>query len=903
MAQPPLTDIVGVLLNGTEKAPRAAAEAALVCHQRHSPVQYCLDLAALAGADAHGPHGLQAMTLLAHFVRNSGWRAVKDAAHGDAALLPRVRQPLLLLAGGTLLGRAHARKCSDAIATIFADDLLREWPTGLTDLHAAIEQSTHREHRLQLLLVLHECLKESRRKAVDADAFAAAFAPLTPVAFGWLAATYDAAAGDAADIEAFVLCSKICLRLAAVYACDGPTVVECASLSNALAAGIVTHGATGTRMKALERVSKIVTKAMENHPSEAPHVAPGFLASAFFPFVRSVAQHSGATAQSGAPLPGAMTAKLVVRVFTACGTLLECAACDPVIGGAVEAFFTGDVLRDVMTNVTKNCLHDEFIDAAEWAAEPEQFVIEADVEADPDDLAQCASALLLHLVDAGGAAGVAAAWEVLLSLLDSPRQGDVVAALHGIGAGCYVLADGQVAAYDAFLHAKLLPVVTGAVAAGPVLQRRVVWVIGQWCESVEAQPVRAEIHAALGDLLAAPATDLVVRLTALRTIKHFAIDMHFAAEDMLTGDTVPKVLAAIGGVIPQLRNPAMVGEIAGLVFLVGEKTNGALVAADSIVALFTPVLLSLLAALHDFDRQAVAAVAAVCQALASAVVGCATPALAWDALVQPCLGAVSPDSEVACFVDDAAWSVLFALARAATDDMRGHAGVAATLDAVLPALDRDSECLPVVVRTVAALVFFVGDAWAAERVAALAGKALELMARWPVDEAVDAVGVLLDTLLTQWPHAVAPLLFRPCLERVLAADVEEGGAEFAVSAAVVARVTLLNPAAWQGVAPAEAAAYVDQLAMGVDYITASFQCRLVVCGLAELARTAAPAQLGPDERGLVAQVVEGEVLKEFGVTPLAMVTEMWGVEETPCAHLARLAAAVAADPVASYNLA
>jgi hypothetical protein len=389
--------------------------------------------------------------------------------------------------------------------------------------------------------------------------------------------------------------------------------------------------------------------------------------------------------------------------------------------------------------------------------------------------------------------------------LQQGSGGAVTAGLHAIGLGYSTLAsDPQ--QYISFLHQRLLPLlVQRQQSAGQasslddaMILRRAVWVVGMWCESVTESIDRAAVHAALGGLLASHSTDAVMLLTTLRAVEHFLTDYNFNVTDLnvMGVDVDPtcnaqlpvyvsRLLAALRHVIPRLRTASMIKEIVALCLSLSEK--GALPRSGEAMAFvlqpavdrFTAMAMKLessSSAGNGDDMGIDDTVGPAEMSAFSMILETLTSVMKWTnsnesiwrllPLVYLC---TDPNHAVSPWTQDGAWELLLKMIHytqsnsvdGIVDEVtRRHA--METLEWTVRHLERDFDCLPLVVRCISGLLALLGPLqdrqaqYLVEKVTAAL-----LVTEGPVFQAYAGLACI---LVAAAPHHTVPRLLSPLLQ-------------------------------------------------------------------------------------------------------------------------------------------
>ncbi|CBH12172.1 hypothetical protein, conserved [Trypanosoma brucei gambiense DAL972] len=430
----------------------------------------------------------------------------------------------------------------------------------------------------QYLLVLHVVLKEMEGKRVG-GVFPRLCASLVPVMSSVFvsSATWD-----------YVTCympllymMKCVLRVFGSGVFDAGFYPHLLDITWRLAHSVSVTGQPTERVergqRLMEYAIKVQLKMLSVFPSKMDGLPPAFFISQGNGDMEDRSLLALLVAIIESPIGTVVTEKLVCRALLTFKALLTVEDSQPFVANCVIALANAPQLLSRVIDRITYFLADATGDAVlrAWDLSPEHHAAELErLIDDTEHVSSCAEELLLALTGSThcSESSLRLTWEVANALLDRGGVEEVTAALHVIGICCYTMADGPYSAsFMNFLAAKLLPIITAAATStvgdqiypSPFVLRRVVWVVGMWCESVKGSVARSEVHRALTSLLGAP-THVVLQLCALQAIGHFILDLNFSIEDV-PAECVQGTLCAIQNLLPQLSAPATIEQLAGLV--------------------------------------------------------------------------------------------------------------------------------------------------------------------------------------------------------------------------------------------------------------------------------------------------------------------------------------------------
>lgn len=458
---------------------------------------------------------------------------------------------------------------------------------------------------------------------------------------------------------------------------------------------------------------------------------------------------------------------------------------DTWIAQCIATLCQSPLLPPLMRNMICGFLADDTSSAAmrEWSGKPEKVVSEFDIDIDDEaSPVSCTEQLFLAMTSStvGAALSLTVAWSVVNELLAAGGEEGVTAALHAIGVGYYTMADAQNPAnYLEFLSSRLLPILRMSsslnAAERPTLfvLRRVVWLVGMWCESVTSPLLRREVHVALEEMLQQH-TDIVIVLTALRTIQNFISDNCFSRAE-LAPTSVQTILRVVQQVLPHLRSPTSVKEVAGLVYVLIEKE---VVTAQGafILSVFTPAIILFIenhalqttvespsGSEDDFNMSCLTM---LLDCLASAVRVCSDDSVMWSLFHPVVCACTTLGRPVTPWSEDSAWELLLTIARSSQIFLMPTAQEA--LQWTERHRDRDFAMLHTVVRTQATLLMLrqqsVEDLYTGEAIHAL----ISALVKSPSPELQSAYSFLLLVISYMSTGPLRGAVVQRCIERLVA---------------------------------------------------------------------------------------------------------------------------------------
>lgn len=404
--------------------------------------------------------------------------------------------------------------------------------------------------------------------------------------------------------------------------------------------------------------------------------------------------------------------KLLCRsmsIFTLCYAVEDS---DSFVKESLTRFAASQLLPGLMQVIILHCLADDCTsDAlARWDQNPEKGVEELDVECD-DEFSPvcCAEQLFLALTGSEGSSPMSlqAAWTIVKEPLDKDLKGElnedlmgnVSAALHAVGIGYYTMCTNS--DYLSFLEMTLLPILRNTTTAfthqmperslswSVAILRRVIWMIGMWCESVPEVYQRREVHKALASVLflcapGSPGRGVMLALIALRSVENFVSDDHFTVEELQPPSVLESILHAVAHVLPRLQSPSVVKQQIGLLYVLMEKGAIPSPGGDTVIRLLLPVVNDLVtitsqesspslsregAGEEDDDeteeernKLKIAVLGTVLECLGGALKICSGSELLWD-LLPIVVACTQPGGALAAYVEEEAWELLCTMAQ------------------------------------------------------------------------------------------------------------------------------------------------------------------------------------------------------------------------------------------------
>ncbi|CAM39311.1 conserved hypothetical protein [Leishmania braziliensis MHOM/BR/75/M2904] len=368
---------------------------------------------------------------------------------------------------------------------------------------------------------------------------------------------------------------------------------------------------------------------------------------------------------------------------------------------------------------------------SEWSRHPEEVAAQLDVDMDDEaSVMSCAEQLFLALTGSTvcASASLATAWAVVNQLLQEGNVGPVTAALHAIGIGYYTMASEDASSYLHFLRGKVLPLLdpTTLALTSPFVARRMVWLVGMWCESVTRTEDRCAVLSALEGVLhhAAATQNIVLLLVALKSTENFVSDNRFTLSD-LPATLVDTLLHTVQELLSRAQSPTTIKSLAGLVHVLIEK-GAVQTQGDALVRLFLPPVLAIIKSYEvqstKADVQAaaglvvdaggagdeedgedlVSSLSMLLECLGSSLRHGESDAVIWSLLPCVIVPCTSPGGAATAWVEDNAWELLRVMAQSSRTFFIPTAAEA--LQMALQHTARDFAMLPLVFRVVYTLL-------------------------------------------------------------------------------------------------------------------------------------------------------------------------------------------------------
>ncbi|CBZ34935.1 hypothetical protein, conserved [Leishmania donovani] len=438
------------------------------------------------------------------------------------------------------------------------------------------------------------------------------------------------------------------------------------------------------------------------------------------------------------PVGDVVSEKAVCRALRFFTSLLSAEDGDAFIAHCLQCYTTSMYFAPFLQHIVSAYLADTTTPEAlsEWSRHPEQVAAGLDVDMDDEtSTMSCAEQLFLALTGSTACAGpsLAAAWAAVNQLLQEGDVGPVTAALHAIGIGYYTMASEDTSSYLGFLRGKLLPLLDPATLAqtSPFVARRVVWLVGMWCESVTGTEDRRAVLSALETVLqhAVATQSVVLVLVALKSTENFVSDNHFTLSDV-PPTMVNTVLRTVQELLSRVQSPTTIKGLAGLVHVLVEK--GALQSqGDALVQLFLPPALAVIESYEsraanaggtgaaglgvDADEigddeggaDSLSSLNMLLECLGSSLRHGDSDAVIWSLLPCVIVPCTSPTSAATAWVEDNAWELFLVMAQSSRTFFSPAAAEA--LQMALQHTTRDFGMLPLVFRVVYTLLLLRQD--------------------------------------------------------------------------------------------------------------------------------------------------------------------------------------------------
>ncbi|GET89407.1 hypothetical protein, conserved [Leishmania tarentolae] len=433
------------------------------------------------------------------------------------------------------------------------------------------------------------------------------------------------------------------------------------------------------------------------------------------------------------PVGNVVSEKAVCRALRFFTSLLSAEDGDAFIAHCLERYTTSTYFAPLLQHIVSAYLADATTPEAlsEWSMYPERVAEALDVDMDDEtSTMSCTEQLFLAFTGSTvcGSASLTAAWAVVNHLLQEGDVSRVTAGLHAIGIGYYTMASEDTSSYLGFLRGKLLPLLNPAtlVQTSPFVARRVVWLVGMWCESVTSTEDRRAVLSALETVLhhAVATENVVLVLVALKSTENFVSDNHFTLSDM-PPTMVNTVLRTIQELLSRVQSPASIKGLAGLVHVLIEK-GAVQTQGDVLVQLFLPSVLAIIKSYEAQTAKAGGEAAAglvmdagdmsddeggadslsslnmLLECLGSSLRHGDSDAVIWSLLPCVIVPCTSPTSAATAWVEDNAWELFLVMAQSSRAFFAPAAADA--LQMALQHTARDFGMLPLVFRVIYTLL-------------------------------------------------------------------------------------------------------------------------------------------------------------------------------------------------------
>ncbi|KEG11566.1 hypothetical protein DQ04_02481010 [Trypanosoma grayi] len=640
---------------------------------------------------------------------------------------------------------------------------------------------TSMDFATQCLLALHVFLKEARRKRIG-GVFPKLCLLLVPVMSTLFASS---AAWDHVECYLPLLyLLKCALRVFGFGVFEPSFYPYLLDITWRLAQAVTAPGQQQQqlqyRQRLLEYAVKVQAKMVAVFPSRLQELSLAFFVAQEGAAERDMSLFTLLDAIIASPLEAVATEKMVCRSMRLFTTLLAVEDADPFTATCLTALANSPQLHRLLERVIMLLADDTgAATLREWDVDAERYAAEFDVDMDDENsVTCCAEELLLALTGSTvcAARSLEVAWQIVNAFLTAGDMAHVTAGLHAIGTCYYTMSVGQdPASYLSFLTGKLLPLIGAAAHTSPFVVRRVVWIVGMWCESVQDPSMRREVHAAFASLMA-PTTCTVVLLTTLRAIGNFINDVSFTREEV-TPAYVHDVLLTIQRTLPLLHTPSAVKGLSGLVHSMIEHGVLDVGSGEMLLDVLLPAVYRIIsetqAAVSATGDDEVAEVDAGSLGMLLECVGsCAgiTPPdledRVWSlfaAVVVPC---TVPGGKLTLWAEDYAWELLLTMCRAA------RTWTPAKRDALAWCFEnmmRDTALLHLVVRCAYTLLLLCPQP--AEILdAQLADHAVTVLTQTPSAELSLAYFALLGVMVRLGDATLRCHLLKTALQQLLSAD-------------------------------------------------------------------------------------------------------------------------------------
>ena len=831
---------------------------------------------AIGSLSAHQPaEAFFAASALLEFVERC-WRAWQDGGvvQPGSAKYSMIQQILGTLSSAEANGVPWnvARKLAQALAMMLKLSVPKKLGKGevpepllsvLGALFSIVQSSaTFCEPQCHVaLLSIHLVMKELQSKRVG-KLLDSVTLHMAPTVLAWLKAAVNArvAAAQAQQQEqqAVGLFLELTLKIALRVFGDGVFLSEAHYFILSSAYSLSQVGAT----RGVEYCVKIVAESIRVHQGRLGELGTAFFfgheMSLFRIFELVVCQ-------------GGSTEKVCCRLLNVLHALFTAEDSSPFIAQTLaQCFADRQTAQTILRTIVARFFPDETPSSGgSWDSDPEASVADMDLVDDDAVPTSCAEQFFLAMTSSTFCREtcVAAAWEVIRELLNQPDDRRITAALHAMGIGYSTLAEDDKSVYLNFLTTNLLPTIRGEVPNVSIMvTRRVIWVVGMWCESVEDPQCRRQVHEALA-LVLQRHPHPVILLTALRAFEHFVSDNHFTSAELPEGMT-SIVVGTVQAVMPVLQNVHMIQEVAALCSVLVEK--GAVVnGGETMLQVLEPTIQRYMAkikgaaaggaaddALGDADSAMINTFGIVLDTAASAVKICSSASAIWSVLpvVEACTDAAHA---YAAWMEDHAWDLLY------TMTLHTPLGEPLVVGQQLQGLSwcvsnmtRDFESLNTCVRSTAALVHLLHGHLNPEHVALVSSRCCDVYGTC-APAVAPAYAQLADALLIFYGGAAATGVAERLLVTILqpfsqaVAEAIQDDERSIYYAFTLARCVSCFPQLPQHLAQHFPADFIERLSLCIDVCPSPYMSRLVQKSICHVGLTWGLGNASPSDQMLV----------------------------------------------------
>lgn len=739
-----LQQCIYTLRSSTDNEARHEASRRLRQLQEETPGEFLnFVLGSISGADRSQEDRFFLGSVLQSFVEES-WRSWKDEQVKGQQLEHFTR---LALSDEVAASEPLARKLGSAVACMAKNGPKQRTPGALppylqfvTDAYAsslervvAPNGGATMQYGCHVLLLIHLLLKEVQTKRIG-KVFEKLCELIAPTVTRALTVLPFSAVQSPTQFLFALRALKCAHRVFGCALFNGEFCNFVLQEAWKLAPLLGTADSTKSFSRLMDYAVKVLHKTMVYFPTQLRELGLGFFVptdpsavgtasdTSLLHFVYSVVM----TCKRSGGVEALVSEKTACRAMNVVTVSLTAEDAEPFIAEYISRFFSSPLLLNMMEAIITTFLADDCSEetARLWSADPERALEDLDVEFDDEySSISCAEQLFLAMTGStlNAERSLAAAWATVHRQLSKESDGDITAALHAIGIGYFTLRQGS--GYADFFSSTLLPLLEGVVAEGSVpdsaprtsifVLRRVVWLIGMWCESLEELPQRQVVHKVLGELLRTQSS-VVLGLTALRAVENFVSDEHFSVEE-LPSEALASVLSSVESILPLLQSPTVAKALVGLLYVLLEK--GALAThgdGDAVIRLLCPAANHFIlkynasAGGDDEDEDAgmdTALLSTLLECLASAFSIASGSPIIWE-VYGIVLACTQPETPLSPWVEEEGWELLLSAARWST----AHLPVMEeALRWCLQNTTRDFPALPTVFRTAATLLLLRAD--------------------------------------------------------------------------------------------------------------------------------------------------------------------------------------------------